>query len=72
MRLFELVRVKDTSGVSGTGIVAEGVEFSDGTCAMRWHGNLTSTTHYDGLAMLIAIHGHGGASRVRFLKGWEK
>ncbi len=72
MRMFQLERIKDESGVSGTGVVAEGVEFSDGTCAMRWHGNLTSTTTYARLADLLAIHSHGGASRVRFLKGWEK
>jgi hypothetical protein len=35
MRLFLLIRNEDVSGVSGTGIVAEGVEFSDGTVAMR-------------------------------------
>jgi len=36
MRRFLLVRDCDPSGVSGTGIVAEGVQFSDGTAVMHW------------------------------------
>lgn len=35
-RLFVLDRVEDVSGVSGTGVVAEGIEFSDGVGALRW------------------------------------
>ena len=30
MRDFQLDRVKDISGISGTGLVAEGIEFTDG------------------------------------------
>jgi hypothetical protein len=36
MKRFRLVRDRDVSGVSGTGIVAEGTMFSDGTCVLRW------------------------------------
>ena len=36
MRVFALIRDVDVSGVSGTGVVAEGVQFSDGTCVLRW------------------------------------
>jgi hypothetical protein len=35
-RPFVLRRLVDETGVSGTGVVAEGVEFSDGTVALRW------------------------------------
>lgn len=34
MRRFELHREEDVSGVSGTGVVAEGVAFSDGRVLM--------------------------------------
>ena len=67
MRMFELVRLEDENGVSGTGIVAQGVEFSDGSCALRWLSNVTSTAIYGRLADLIAIHGHGNTTRVRFI-----
>jgi hypothetical protein len=36
MRLFSLVRDEDVSGISGTGPIAEGVEFTDGSVALRW------------------------------------
>ena len=65
-RLFELVRLEDRTGVSGTGVVAEGVEWADTTATLRWLGDPTSTAHYDGISDVIAIHGHGGATRVRF------
>jgi len=35
MRTFFLERIEDETGISGTGIVAEGVEFSDGQIAMN-------------------------------------
>lgn len=66
MRTFHLARDKDATGVSGTGIVAEGVEFSDGTVALRWlGGNPTSVVFHDnGMASVEAIHGHSGATRI--------
>lgn len=67
MRRFVLVRDVDETGVSGTGAVAEGVEFSDGTCAMRWRTEHTSTAIYCGIVDLLAIHGHNGKTRVVFL-----
>jgi len=62
---FELVRDEDETGVSGTGIVASGIIWQDGKCAMHWHTAHTSTTTYDSLEDLIAIHGHSGKTRVR-------
>lgn len=67
MRLFVLDRATDVSGVSGTGTVAEGVVFSDGSCAMRWRGDVSSTVIYRSIADLETIHGHGGATRVVFV-----
>jgi hypothetical protein len=64
MRLFELHRDHDVSGVSGTGVVAEGVEFSDGTCVVRWVTERGSTVVWRSIDDVEAIHGHGGATRV--------
>lgn len=68
MRAFTLVRDTDVSGVSGTGVVAEGVEFTDGTVALRWVGkNPTSVVFHDnGIASVKQIHGHDGKTRVVF------
>lgn len=67
MRTFRLERDHDVSGVSGTGVVAEGIEFADGHCAVRWiTGEHRSTVVWDSVASVEAIHGHNGATRVVF------
>lgn len=67
MRRFYLYRKEDETGVSGTGTIAEGVEFSDGSCAMRWRTATSSTAIYKDIVDLIYIHGHGGKTEVRWL-----
>ncbi len=64
MRRFHLQRDHDASGVSGTGVVAEGVEFSDGVCALRWRTGTASTAIYASAEDLVTIHGHQGATRL--------
>lgn len=64
MRLFELHRIEDVSGVSGTGIVAQGVEFSDGTCALRWLTDHASTAVYKDRKTLEKIHLHEGKTKL--------
>lgn len=66
-RCFELVRDKDVSGVSGIGVVAEGAQFSTGKCVLAWTTRYQSVAVYDNIDELIAIHGHDGATRVRWL-----
>lgn len=68
MRFFELVRTTDVSGVSGHGVVAEGVRFSDEMCAMRWLTEWPTSCPYDSPEHIEHIHGHGGATRLRWLK----
>ncbi len=67
MRLFSLVRHEDETGVSGTGIVAEGVEFGDGTVAMRWVSEHTSTAIYFSIDDVERIHGHDGKTQVNWI-----
>jgi L-alanine-DL-glutamate epimerase-like enolase superfamily enzyme len=57
-RRFVLRRNEDETGISGVGEVAEGVQFTDGTCAMRWRTALASTAVYDSVDDVEAIHGH--------------
>lgn len=63
-RAFHLQRDKDHNGVSGTGRVAEGCEFSDGTVVLRWLSATASTVVYGTLADAVRVHGHGGSTRV--------
>lgn len=67
MRRFHLVRDEDHTGVSGTGHVAEGIEFTDGTCAMRWLTLRSSTAIYDSAVHVEAIHGHNGTTRIEWM-----
>lgn len=67
MQRFQLVRTEDVSGQSGTGAVAEGVEFTDGCVAMRWRVQPCSVAVYDSIQDVIAIHGHEGRTTVQYL-----
>lgn len=67
MRRFELDRKMDVTGVSGEGIVAEGVEFSDGTVAIRWKSDYPSTVIWASLEDAKRIHGHGSLTVVRWI-----
>lgn len=71
MRRFHLVRVVDATGVSGTGIVAEGVEFSDGQAILRWLREPVATGVYPDVRALLAIHGHQGCTHIHWLDGDE-
>lgn len=67
MRIFQLHRDIDSSGVSGVGIVAEGVEFANGECVLHWLSKHSSVGIYKDIADLIKIHGHEGLTRVVWL-----
>lgn len=71
MRRFKLQRDEDVTGFSGTGVVADGVEFSPGGVAVvRWRGEWASTViHERGVASVEAIHGHDGRTRVVWIDG---
>ena len=65
MKVFHLFRHEDISGVSGTGVVAEGVQFTDGKVAIRWlSGDHHSTVFWDDLESVLAIHGHDGKTEL--------
>lgn len=66
IRPFVLVRDTDATGVSGTGVVAEGVEFTSGIVALRWLSEFpTSVVFHDrGMESVRAVHGHNGATRI--------
>jgi hypothetical protein len=64
MRTFTLRRDVDETGVSGTGDVAEGVQFSDDVVVIRWKGEHASTVVWPSIESAMAIHGHDGKTRV--------
>ncbi|MBP2704443.1 hypothetical protein JOL79_11520 [Microbispora sp. RL4-1S] len=68
---FQLVRQVDVTGVSGTGVVADGVLWPDGTVSIRWRGDKPSVVFWQDLAHAVHVHGHGGLTRVVWLDGPE-
>jgi hypothetical protein len=77
-RRFLLNRVQDVTGLSGTGIVAEGIEFSDGTAVVRWlergvsqvnrdRGVAPTTVVHPSIRSIEALHGHAGATRLEWI-----
>jgi len=64
LRRFWLYRDEDPTGIGGTGIVAEGVVFSDGRAVMRWFGAVSSITIHSSLDAIRMIHGHGGRTKI--------
>lgn len=66
-RRFQLVRQVDVSGVSGTGIVAHGVQWPDGTAVVRWRGEHASTVVWASIEDAELVHGHGGATTVEWI-----
>lgn len=86
MRRFKLLRHVDHSGVSGTGLVAEGVVFGDGKAVVHWRGPYASIVVWDNIEHAIEVHGHGGGTELvwldlpeqteaerslRLIEGWE-
>ena len=67
MRRFNLRRLEDETGISGTGVVTEGVQFSNGTCVMRWLTDTTSTAFYNSIEDVVIIHGHQGKTVVEWV-----
>ena len=66
MRTFQLIRIEDVGGISGVGLVAEGIQFSNGKCVLVWTTKLQSIAMYDSLDDLMAIHGHEGKTKLVF------
>lgn len=74
-RRFLLQRHTDVTGISGTGTVAEGVQFTDGTVVVRWldvegpakeRGVCPTTVVFPSIEAVVALHGHGGATTVEW------
>ena len=69
LRMFQLLRDEDPSGVSGVGRVAVGVVFPSGKVVLEWLGSHNTLGIYDDLRRIEHIHGHGGKTRIVFTRG---
>lgn len=61
VKRFQLRRLRDVTGVSGEGVVAQGLEFPDGTAVVRWIvGPYNSTVLWASVSEAVQVHGHDG------------
>jgi hypothetical protein len=68
MKRFYLIRYQDISGVSGAGVVAEGVQFMDGRVVICWVTNgIHGIVIHENIENVKQIHGHNGATQIRWV-----
>src|SRR5258708_2359947 len=64
LKRFYLERTLDPVGISGTGVIAEGVVFSNGKVVIQWLTEYQSIGIYDSISDVLSIHGHNGTTSV--------
>jgi hypothetical protein len=64
MKVFYLLRHEDVHNNSGEGVVAQGVIFDNGMCAMTWLSDVTTVTIFQQVTEVKKIHGHEGRTEV--------
>lgn len=68
MKRFVLQRLEDETGVSGIGIVAEGVQFTNGTCVLIWLTEIRSIAAiYESIDIVNKLHGHDGKTFIEWI-----
>lgn len=67
MKLFRLNRIIDETGISGTGYVAEGVQFTSGKVVLQWLTETSSTTFFSSIEDVEKVHGHGGLTQIEWI-----
>lgn len=65
---FFLHRLEDESGVSGTGLVAVGVQFPSGHCVLEWVVPPRTMGWYERIEDVVAVHGHHGKTGVMWMR----
>lgn len=73
-RRFHIVREDDTVGITGEGVICEGVQWSDETCTTTYLTGVTSRTHWaDGVRALekTLLNSKVGTTRLVWLDAAE-
>jgi hypothetical protein len=65
---FYLLRKEDVSGVSGEGIIAQGVILHSGQVVMEWLTANGSIAIYKSIDEIQVLHAHGGKTEVVYIK----
>ncbi len=63
-KTFNLVRDRDVTGISGTGVVAEGIVFQGGQTVICWTCPPFTVSVFPSPEAVLAVHGHQGNTRI--------
>jgi hypothetical protein len=66
-RRFALVRHVDDTGISGVGVVAFGIAFSDGHVVLRWCSAHPATSSWNSLDDMLAVHAHDESTGIQWI-----
>ena len=66
-RLFKLIREVDSSGLAGTGHVADGVQFDNEKVVICWLNKISSIVIYDNIEDFQKISCSHSKSKVEFI-----
>lgn len=69
MRRFRLQRDEDSGSLAVTRVIGEGVEFADGSCALRWLTAAAGTSAYARVADIVTNYCHDSRTRLIWLDG---
>jgi hypothetical protein len=64
MKTFYMLRHEDIHNNSGTGVVAEGVIFDDGSGAFTWLTDIKTVTVFMKISEVKRLHGHEGRTEI--------
>lgn len=67
MRRFHFKRNEDETGISGKGIVAEGVVLTSGRVVVNWLTKYPTISIYDTMIDAEFLHGHDGKTEIVWL-----
>ncbi len=68
MKRFLLQRLEDETGISGEGIIAEGVQFTNGTTVLIWLTEIHSIAAiYENIEIMEQLHGHNGKTVIEWI-----
>lgn len=67
LKQFYLNRKEDVSGVSGTGIIAQGVIFPSGKVVMEWATSYGSIAIYENINEIQVLHANKGKTELIYI-----
>jgi hypothetical protein len=67
MKSFEIIREEDNTGLSGTGKVAEGIEFSNGKCVVCWCSDVSTIVIHENIKSIEIIMLSHSKSKINYI-----